>query len=366
MRLNPTQLASQLQRGLAPVYLVAGEEPLLIQEALDAIRGAARRGGYEERTVLTVESGFRWQQLVQEISSPSLFAARRVLEVQMPKGPNGHRRGKGGDEESAAEAEPGEKADDGPKALVQLAARPAPDVLLLLVAGKLDKRARESAWFNALDAAGASLYLWPVKPEEFPGWIEARLRAAGLRIEADAARLLAERTEGNLLAAQQEVDKLALLHPGQALGLEQVEAAVADSAHHDLFGWFNKVMAGDARGAVRGLDGLRGEGMEVPQVLWVVADGLRKLARAAQAYGRSRDAGAAVEAAGVFRSNQPAFVRAVERSRYGQVLGWLRDCANIDALAKSSGTQSAAWEELLTLVLAASGAARLRTTAVRL
>jgi DNA polymerase-3 subunit delta len=366
MRLNSAaQLLSQIQRGLAPVYLVAGEEPLLIQEALDAIRGGARRAGFEERTVLTVESGFRWQQLVQEVCSPSLFATRRVLEVQMPKGPNGHRRGKGADDDDDAESEAGDKADDGPKALVQLAARPAPDVLLLLVAGKLDKRGRESAWYNALDAAGASLYLWPVKPEELPGWIDARLRAAGLRIDAEALRLLAERTEGNLLAAQQEVDKLALLHPGATLGLEQVEAAVADSAHYDLFGWFNKVMAGDAHGAVRGLDGLRGEGMEVPQVLWVVADGLRKLARAAQAYAARRDAASAMDAAGVFKMNQPAYARALERSRSGQVLGWLRDCAQIDALAKSSGTQSAAWEELLTLVLAASGAAKPKPAALR-
>lgn len=340
---NPGQLQTALQRGLAPVYLIAGEEPLLLQEALDTIRAAARAKGYAEREVLDAERGFDWQRLVDTCNTPSLFAPQRIVELRAANAP---------DAEGAA-------------ALSKLAQNPAPDVLLIVALGKLDSRARNAAWYGALDAAGASLYVWPLKPEEMPAWIGGRLRAAGLNADPDTVRLLAERTEGNLLAAQQEVEKLALLYPGQSIGLPEIEAAVADSAHYEVFGWFNKVMAGDARGAVRGLEGLRDEGVDLLPILAVVANGLRQLARAAQAYGRSRNAGAAVEAAGVFKTNQPAFARAVERSRYGQVLGWLRDCAAIDSLAKSSGTQSAAWEELLTLVLAASGAATRRIAAVR-
>ncbi len=344
MRLNnPAQLASQLQRGLAPVYLIAGEEPLLMQEALDAIRAAARAKGYAEREVLDAERGFDWQRLIETCNTPSLFAPQRIVELRATGAPD------------AA----------GAAALIKLAQDPAPDVLLIVSLGKLESRARNAAWFSALENAGASLYVWPLKPEELPAWIGGRLKAAGLQADPDTLRLLAERTEGNLLAAQQEVEKLALLHPGQSISLAQIEAAVADSAHYEVFGWFNKVMAGDARGAVRGLDGLRDEGVELLAILAVVAMGLRQLARAAQAYGRSRNAGTAVESAGVFRTNQPAYAKAVERSRYGQVLGWLRDCNNIDSLAKSSGTQSAAWEELLTLVLAASGAARLKPAVAR-
>jgi DNA polymerase III subunit delta len=331
---NSAQLPNQLQRGLAPIYVIAGEEPLLIQEALDAIRAAARAKGYTEREVFEAERGFDWQRLVESCNTPSLFAPLRIVEVRMNAGP---------DAEGAA-------------ALEKLAARPAPDVLLLVACGKLDSRGRNGAWFNKLDTAGTSLYIWPLKPGELPGWIDARLRAAGLSADAETLRLLAERTEGNLLAAQQEVQKLALLHPHQAIGAAEVEAAVADSAHFEVFGWFNKVMAGDARGAVRGLEGLRGEGVELLAILAVVANGLRQLARAAAAYGRDRNASAAVEAAGVFKANQPAFLRAVERCRYGRVLGWLCDCGIIDGLAKGSGTQAAAWEELLKLVLAAAGA----------
>jgi DNA polymerase-3 subunit delta len=344
MRLNnPAQLSSQLQKGLAPVYLVAGEEPLLLQESLDAIRNAARAKGYSEREVLDAERGFEWQKLVDTCNMPSLFAPLRIVELRSANAPD------------AA----------GAAVLTKLAAKPAPDVLLLVSLGKLESRARNAAWYTALENAGAGLYVWPFRPEELPGWIGTRLRAAGLEADTETLRLLAERTEGNLLAAQQEVEKLALLYPGQKIGLAQIEAAVADSAHYEVFGWFNKVMAGDARGAVRGLDGLRDEGVELLAILAVVAMGLRQLARAAQAYGRSRDAAGAVEAAGVFRTNQPAYTRAVQRCRAGQVLNWLRDCNNIDSLAKSSGGQSAAWEELLTLVLAASGAARPRTAAVR-
>ena len=343
MRLNPPQLPTQLQRGLAPVYLVAGEEPLLLQETLDAIRNAARAKGFSEREVLEAERGFDWQRLLDTCNAPSLFAPQRIVELRSANAPD------------AA----------GAAVLAKLAQNPAPDVLLLVSLGKLDSRARNAAWYSALDAAGVSLYIWPVKPEEFPAWIGTRLRAAGLNVDSDGVRLLAERTEGNLLAAQQEVEKLALLHPGQAIGAAQIEAAVADSAHFEVFGWFNKVMAGDARGAVRGLEGLRDEGVEALAILAVVAMGLRQLARASAAYARSRNTAAALEAAGVFKMNQPAYGRAVERCRSGQVLGWLRDCAAIDALAKSSGGQPAAWEELLTLVLAASGAAKPRVVAAQ-
>lgn len=343
MRLNPGQLPSQLQRSLAPVYLIAGEEPLLLQEALDAIRAAARTKGYAEREVLDAERGFDWQRLIDTCNTPSLFAPQRIVELRASGAPD------------AA----------GAAALTKLAQDPAPDVLLIVALGKLESRARNAAWYGALDAAGVSLYVWPLKAEELPAWIGARLRAAGVQADPDGLRLLAERTEGNLLAAQQEVEKLALLYPGQALGVAQIEAAVADSAHYEVFGWFNKVMAGDARGAVRGLEGLRDEGVDVLPILAVVANGLRQLARAAAAYARSRNTAAALDAAGVFKMNQPAFARAVERSRPGQVLGWLRDCANIDSQAKSSGSQSAAWEELLTLVLAASGAAKPKIAAAR-
>jgi DNA polymerase-3 subunit delta len=343
VNLKPQQLAATLAKNLAPIYVVAGEEPLLMQEALDAIRAAARTRGYAEREILDAEKGFDWQRLVDACNAMSLFASLRIVELRL-----------GGAADVA-----------GGKILAELAKRPPQDVLLIVSAGKLDWRARQGGWFAALEAAGVAVYAEPLKPAELPGWIDARLHAEGLSADPDALHLLAERTEGNLLAAQQEVQKLGLLKPGAKLSASDIDEAVADSAHFEVFGWINRVMAGDARGAVRGLNGLRGEGVDIIPILSAFSAGLRQLAAAAAAYARSRNAAAAVEAARIMRMNQPAYTRAVERTRPAQVLGWLRQCARIDQLAKSTGGQPAAWEELLTLVLAATGAAPARRTAVR-
>ena len=344
MRLSPPQLAAALQRGLAPLYLVAGEEPLLIQESLDAIRTAARAQGYAEREILDVEKGFDWQRLVDACNAMSLFASLRIVEVRLAVSPD----------------------TAGAQVLSQIAKAPPRDVLLLVSAGKIEWRARNGGWFAALEAAGAALYVEPMKPAEQPGWIAARVRAAGLDAEPEALRLLAERTEGNLLAAQQEIQKLALLHArGSRLDLAAIETSVADSSHFEVFGWINKIMAGDGFGAVRGLEGMRGEGIELMPILGTVAFALRELAKAAGHYARSGNAAAAVEGLRIQKPSQPAYARAVERASSNQVLGWLRKCAQIDRLAKSSGGQAQAWEELLTLVLAASGAAGRKTATTR-
>jgi len=335
LQLKPQQIGAHLARGLAPVYVVAGEETLLIQETLDAIRAQARKDGYSEREVLDVERGFDWQRVVDSCASMSLFASHRIVEVRMTTTPD----------------------DAGRKALQALASHPPQDVLLLVVCGALDKRQRESAWFRALDVAGVSVYAWPIKGTDLPTWIAERLRAAGVQAEPEAVSLLAERTEGNLLAAQQDVDKLALLYPGQTVTVEALAQAVADSARFEAFDLNDRVLDGDAVGAVRSLDRLREEGLNPLEVLGALAWSLRQLAKAAMQFARLRDARAACEAAGIFRAQQARYVRAVPRVRPGEALGWFRRAAKVDQLVKS-GQEAAAWEELLTLILAASGAAR--------
>ncbi len=336
MQQTPGNIAAAVQRGLAPVYLVAGEEPLLMQESLDAIRAAARAKGYSEREVLDVEKGFDWQRLHDACNAMSLFASLRIVEARMTGAPD------------AA----------GAQALIKIAKDPPRDVLLLVTAGKVEWKSRNGGWFAALNAAGVSVYTEPMKPAELPAWIGVRLRAASLDAEPEALRLLADRTEGNLLAAQQEIRKLALLNPpGACLGLKEIEDAVADSAHIETFGWIDKILAGDARGAVRGLDVLRGEGVDVIPIVGGVAFALRELAKASVTYARSRDASSAVQGLRIQKTSHAAYARAVERVSKNHVLGWLRKCAQINRLAMSTGGQTQAWEELLTLVLAASGAA---------
>ncbi|MFP5358058.1 MAG: DNA polymerase III subunit delta [Gammaproteobacteria bacterium] len=337
MRLTPVQLSAQLARGLAPLYVVAGEEPLLVQESLDAIRASARAAGYSEREVLHADKGYNWQGLADSCASLSLFASRRIVEIHL------------------AGAGPGE---EGGRLLQQLAARPPPDVLLLVVAGPLDSRARNAAWYLRLEEAGASVYAWPLKPAEFPGWIEARLRQAGLSAEPEALRLLAERTEGNLLACAQDIEKLRLLHPGQRLDEAQLAAAVADSARYIAFDLNDRVLDGDAAGCARSLARLREEGVAVLEVLGALLWCVRQLARAAPVYARTRDLTRACEAGGVRRAQQDRFRKALSRTRPAEPLGWLRRAARVDQLAKSTQGEQAAWEELLTLALAASGAAQ--------
>jgi DNA polymerase-3 subunit delta len=334
VQLKASQLATHLAKGLAAIYLVAGEEPLLIQEALDAIRAAARKAGFSEREVLDVERGFGWHRVTDACASLSLFATRRIIEVRMAAGPD----------------------DEGRKTLQAIAQRAPQDVLLIIVCGALDKRQREAPWAKALDAAGAMLYVWPVKTEEFLPWIEARLKAVGVQADADAVKLLAERTEGNLLAAAQDVEKLKLLFPGERISAEALAQAVADSARFEAFDLNDRVLDGDAEGSVRSLQRLREEGFAPLEVLGALSWALRSLSKAAIHYARLRDAGAACEAAGIFRAQQAKYIRAVPRVRPAEALNWMRRAALVDQMVKT-GQEAAAWEELLTLTLAASGAA---------
>lgn len=343
-RLTLSQLPATLAKGLAPLYVVGGEEPLLAQEALDAIRAKARAVGYSEREVLDAEKGFEWGLLLDACNAMSLFASLRIVELRLNNAPD----------------------VAGGKILQQLAAAPPRDVLLLVHVNKLEWRTRSGGWFSALEAAGASLYFEAMKPAELPGWIGSRLKAAGLDAEPDALQLLAERTEGNLLAAQQEVQKLVLLHgKGVRLSVDAIDSAVADSAHIDVFGWINKIMVGDGRGAMRGLDTLRGEGMDIVPITLLLATGLRQLANVSNLMARTGNAASAVEAARIHKANQAAYARAAERASANQVLGWLRQCAKVDALAKSSGGQPQAWEELLTLIMAVASTARKKAATAR-
>lgn len=309
---------------------------MLIQETLDAIRGAARQNGYSEREVLDADKSFEWQRVLDACASLSLFASRRIIEVNLPSGAPGV---------------------EGGKVLQQLAQRPPQDVLPILICGAIEWRSRQSAWYQALENAGAALYFEPMKPAEFQSWIAARVKAAGLAADADALSLLAQRTEGNLLAAAQDIEKLKLLFPQGRINAAGLEQAVADSARYEAFDFIALMQAGDTPGAVRSLNRLREEGCEVPEILGALAWSLRQWAQAQAYYVQTGDAGRACEMAKVPRKNQPHLMRALIRTRLTQVYGWLRRCAAIDIQSKSTGGKEQAWEELLTLALAASGAA---------
>jgi len=264
MQLRIEQLATHLARGLQPVYTLHGDEPLLAQEAGDAIRAAARTAGYVERKVFTVSGAhFDWSGVQGAAQAMSLFAERQLIEIRIPGG------------------KPGK---DGSEALQRYCQHLSDDVLTIVHLPKLDRPQQQSAWFTALDQAGVSLQVLPVERAALPTWIAQRLAAQGQRVaEGEAGRqtlaFFADRIEGNLLAAHQELQKLALLYPAGELGFEQVEAAVLNVARYDVFKLGEAVLAGQTARVLRMLDGLRAEGEAAVLVHWSLAEDIRALKR---------------------------------------------------------------------------------------
>ncbi len=354
-----SQLTAQLGKPLPPIVLLAGEEPLLIREALDAVRAAAKKQGYSERVSYNVEAGFRWRDVFNETASMSLFAERRVVEVRMPKGPNGHKKGKaaeGEDADDEADTAVFAKSEDGSKALVALAQKPARDTLLLIVADPLDYKGRQTPWYGALDAAGWSLYAETVKPEALPDFIAQRAAALKLQLHPDAVLVLAERTEGNLLACLQDIEKLALLFPNQQVSAEDLLRSVADSSRFEAFDLVEKMLIGDAIAAAHALHRVREEGVNALAVVGPLAYALRTWAIAGAAFAKSRDINSALAQAKLFGPRARPYQAALTRSRGFSPAAALARLAKVDQSVKS-GQDSAAWEDLLALVLAASGAA---------
>jgi DNA polymerase-3 subunit delta len=337
MKLNPAQLAKHLQGNLAPVYAISGDEPLLCQEASDAIRAAARQQGFDERQVFSVDASFDWGQLYEAGASLSLFAQKRLIELRIPNG------------------KPGDK---GSAALLDYLARPAEDTVLLIDLPKLDASTQRTKWAKALieGTAVQFIQIWPVDIQQLPNWVRQRLAQAGLSASPEALEMICARVEGNLLAAAQEIEKLKLLAEGNQISAETVQAAVADSARFDVFGLIDAALNGDAAHALRMLEGLRGEGVETPVILWALARELRQLANLAQQYeqGIPLDRAFSQCRPPVWDKRRPLLSKALQRhsaERWGLLL---LDAQRIDAQIKGQAAGSP-WSGLAGLALAIAG-----------
>lgn len=342
MKLKPEQLAAHLQKSPAPVYVLSGDEPLLVQEAADQIRAAARARDFSGREVFFVDRSFDWNLLTQTAASLSLFAERRLIELRMPGGKPG---------------------DEGSKALQAYAARPADDTILLVICGKLEAASRTSKWHQALEQAGASLQVWPVTASALPAWIAQRMQQKGLRASRDAANLLAERIEGNLLAAVQEIDKLLLLNGPGAVDADAILEAVADSARFDVYIFMDAALEGNPARVIRILDGLHEEGVEPVLLVWAVARELRQLVAVAAQLERGTGLGAALAQQKVWDKRKPLIERAVKRHNAAVWQRLMRHCAAIDRIAKGMEAGSA-WDELVQLGLAIAGTELLSAAAL--
>ena len=333
MRIKPEQLSSHLKRGLARVYLVSGDEPLQLEECCDAIRMQAREAGYSEREILHANKDFAWGSLAQAAQTLSLFAQRRILELRIATG------------------KPGEA---GSTALCAYAANPAPDNLLLIICPKLDASTQKSKWFGVLEQAGVIVQIWPISLAEMPAWITRRMNAKGMQVSREAAALLAERVEGNLLAAVQDVEKLYLLHGPTSIDLTAVTQAVTDSARYDMFEFVDTALKGDATRAARMLTGLRAEGAEPVLILWAVTKELRSLAGMAYDCAQGMSAEQVLVKYRVWDKRKVPVRHALQRHKLPAWQDWLRMASRIDRTIKGQRVGNV-WDELLQMSLEVAG-----------
>jgi DNA polymerase-3 subunit delta len=343
MDINARKLAEHLARTLAPVYVVHGDEPLLAIEAGDAIRAAARRNGCDEREVLVAERDFRWDAFVAAGANMGLFGERKLVDLRIPGGKPG---------------------TEGAKALESYAGRPNPDQVLLVTLPRLDRAAQASGWFTALAAAGVAVAVYPLERNDLPAWIAGRLGRQQQRATQETLAFLADRCEGNLFAAAQEIEKLGLLLPTGEVAQDAVERAVANVARYDVFQLSEAWLAGDAARAVRIIGALEAEGEGVQLLLWQLGEDVHALAAVLAATAAGTPASAAVRSARVWGKRQAAMEVAARRLRIGQVMPLVHGLARLDALSKGIG-RGDAWAELRTLALALAGKPALRPALAR-
>jgi DNA polymerase-3 subunit delta len=330
VRIYPEKLHAQLQQQLLPVYLVSGDEPLLLQECCDLIRATAREQGCSEREVLEAgAAGFSWQDMLQSATSPSLFAERRLVELRLPSGKPGA---------------------EGSKALCEYLEVAGGDDVLLVVAGKIDRQSTNSKWYKALDKAGATIQVWPVGARELPRWLQQRVRGAGLDIDRDALQLLCDKVEGNLLAAVQEVEKLKLLASDGRITLETVTEAVSDNARYNLFDTVDCALRGEAATSLRMLHCLRGEGTEPPVLLWALLREIRTLRRARRAVDQGQSAQQALAGLRVWKNRMATMQAGLARHDKASLDALVAQAARVDGSIKGFD-DGRPWDKLERLLL---------------
>ena len=330
MKLPAGQLSSHVARGLAGTYLIAADEPLLVGDAADLIRRAAAKQGFEERTQHFVESGFRWDGLLTSAGSLSLFAARRIVELRMTT------------------PRPG---DVGAKAIRQLAEEKDPDRLIIIsIQARLDANAAKSVWVKTIEQHGVVVEIRPVTRAELPAFISRRAQRHGLTLDADGAEVLAERVEGNLLAADQELAKLALLHDDGRVGADAVLESVATSARFDVFRLSDAVVAGDLTRAMIVLEGLKSEGIAPVLVLWALAREITLLSQLKDGAAKGRSLEQLMTRLKIWRSRQAAVRRAVERFSGEELRRLVQRACAVDRAVKGLD-RVPAWEALTGLVI---------------
>jgi DNA polymerase-3 subunit delta len=329
MRVAPEHLSRHLQKQLAPLYTVFGDELLLSIEAADLIRAAARQAAYIEREIFTIDHHFNWADLQQRSNSLSLFGERRIMDIRIPSGKPG---------------------SQGSSVLEAYCGSLPPDTVTLVTLPKIDKQGSATKWFKALEGAGVMIPVVPVERARLPAWIGQRLEMQGQNAAPDTLQFLADKVEGNLLAAYQELKKLGLLYPAGTLSFDQVKDAVLDVARYDVFRLPAAMMAGETARYIRMLEGLRGEGVALPLIVNTLAGQIRSLALIRKGLDSGKPVAQLLNQIRVWGDQQKPMESAAKRLSFKQLVSALMHATKIDRISKGIG-KGDPWDELLQLGL---------------
>jgi DNA polymerase-3 subunit delta len=334
MKITFQQFEQQINKKLAPLYLIHGDELLLVKDAQDLLRNAARNAGFDERISLTIDSGSDWGKLLHsEIYARSLFANKRLIELHL------------------GDAKPNPAAN---KMLKEICADMPADVLLLITASKLDSKTEQTTWYKALDKIGVMVPIWPIVGPQLPGWIMQRAKKAGLTLTSDAANLLALQIEGNLLAAAQEIEKLLLLDHAGVIDVDTIISAVTDSARFDIFNLVDSALLGNGERSLRILQHLQAEAAEPVLVLWALARELRTLAELQKHLQKGAALGTLFSKFRIWEKRQANVRHFLRQHSLAVCRNMLAECAHIDRIIKGA-VKGNTWNALQQLTLKMAG-----------
>ncbi len=335
MKVYADRLQETLKKQTSRLYIISGDEPLLVQEACDLVRGALRQQGFTERELFHVEDGFNWQALLYSVNSLSLFSEQKLIEVRMNS------------------KSPG---DQGRQVLVSLAEQLDDETALLLVMPKIDAAMQKTKWFKSIENTGVLVQIWPIEARDLPGWLQARFKREGLEINREALMAMARRIEGNLLAAVQEIERLKLVSENNQIGLEQVTEGVADSARFDVFNLIDAGLAGNAPRVVRMIQGLQLEGTAEMYVNLMLAREIRALETMAMAMTQGQSVRDVLSKGRVWDKRKKAVSRCLERQSVTSLRSLQLGVGKVDRIIKGIEPGDA-WRELTNLLLGLAGVA---------
>jgi len=333
MKIKSEQLPQQLAKTIAPVYLITGDEPLIVEDCGDTIRAQLKKQGFDEREVLHVEAGFKWEYLLECANALSLFAQNRLIEIRLAN----------------------QKVNKAAGQIIQeyVAHAPAENVLLI-IADKLDAGAKKSVWYKAIDSKGVVVEIWPIDSNQLPTWLKQQAASRNIQLNNDAIHMLCERIEGNLLAAKQELDKLQLLQSDGPLTAEDILSAVSDSSRYDVFALIDAMIANDSQRSLKILDVLKHEGVEKTIILWAISREIRLLYSVKSGLNQGANYENLCTKHRIWGKKKFTFKQAAMKQSFTTLENMLRQSAQADLIIKGM-QQGDAWLLISDMVLTLSG-----------